>query len=1059
MHGKGNRENGKPRRLSGNFVHNSKENWPRGETRDYRIRDSRALNELNSNHTVHEGGSFLSQEQRRNKYYAVTSSTDKTMKPQGPQEVLCSDNARMKSATGCVPVYGPQGHKFDPRPDPTKGFKKCWWWETRTSKSPAVTHKDGYVTRASPLIIRIGPRLIDLGRRRRSSVEEPASRDLIEFTMNLTESFDIEEMLESRNHDKVTCGFLTAVNPTYRILRGFDLPNSSTKEKMLDYLRKLECSALKLTWPFVSGSFENIICEKLFKDFCDIISSCFAVKCAKKGCFSKTNSSAECFLYSVLMRIDPSKELVFFRDLLLNCINEAEPFWFKFREQEKEKCPHEQCRRILVDAVEALESGDEALMFKHQIMNFLRSLADRRNFGYNVSASDVEKMLLENMKLSGFGDFLVTAREAVDLFSTKRHLDLVFAELPRVAGVTDMRVKQMIKKMIVCTLKRLSGDDKEEVVQQHLGKQIIGNHICSDFARFASAGNTDMSFFCAALDLEFHPEMQFEEEDMEHVILYYYLLFPMRDVNARMFEFFANNDLRQSQRILAAKAMKNLPNGLKSRLERKTFETRKVETATENVECSFYETMRQKMFEDRDFAANFSRSTEVMFRAELIDLNTALSVLTREVEQAGPGRSVAANAIHCLLGRNFFQIFLANHSSTILDLLKTGLWQYEPPVDCLKSNKYNFIEKLLRKLDEEVCKRNIALDYEATNKIFNEWEQQPVAKMYILMAFLSKSLLHRIDLVMPWGKGRSNLDGKTGEPKYELIVDMLAVWPNEENSSVLEEAIEMWVPKSVDRKSLIKEMRNLLQDMPYSEALRKQVEELVDDLTEVYDRRNGENEKVCISSEPSNLPETSDENETGTVEKNKQVEKETHVGSTVSQFLEDVGIRHNTSVMPSDADVSTSPPSEKNENNIGESILDILLSKSLAEEQRSKDEKKEDFPTKNGADDVKEDVETGDDCPGGVTEEEPKQRDIIESESGGTAPEFANHREEDPEQSIKSENETEKSENLLEADPERSFHTIHKPDGKNRKSENRSSKYDQLPAHNKSRSKSKKKRH
>ncbi|CAD6193780.1 unnamed protein product [Caenorhabditis auriculariae] len=26
----------------------------------------------------------------------------------------------------CVPVYGPQGHKFDPRPDPTKGFKKFW---------------------------------------------------------------------------------------------------------------------------------------------------------------------------------------------------------------------------------------------------------------------------------------------------------------------------------------------------------------------------------------------------------------------------------------------------------------------------------------------------------------------------------------------------------------------------------------------------------------------------------------------------------------------------------------------------------------------------------------------------------------------------------------------------------------------------------------------------------------------------------------------------------------------------------------------------------------------
>ncbi|CAD6186431.1 unnamed protein product [Caenorhabditis auriculariae] len=37
------------------------------------------------------------------------------------------------SGTGCVPVYGPKSHKFDPRRDTTKDFKKFCKWDTTAS--------------------------------------------------------------------------------------------------------------------------------------------------------------------------------------------------------------------------------------------------------------------------------------------------------------------------------------------------------------------------------------------------------------------------------------------------------------------------------------------------------------------------------------------------------------------------------------------------------------------------------------------------------------------------------------------------------------------------------------------------------------------------------------------------------------------------------------------------------------------------------------------------------------------------------------------------------------
>ncbi|CAD6186540.1 unnamed protein product [Caenorhabditis auriculariae] len=47
-----------------------------------------------------------------------------------------------RSATGCVPVYGPKGHKFDLRHDPTKGFKKCSGKPRLHNPQPSHTRTD-----------------------------------------------------------------------------------------------------------------------------------------------------------------------------------------------------------------------------------------------------------------------------------------------------------------------------------------------------------------------------------------------------------------------------------------------------------------------------------------------------------------------------------------------------------------------------------------------------------------------------------------------------------------------------------------------------------------------------------------------------------------------------------------------------------------------------------------------------------------------------------------------------------------------------------------------------
>ncbi|CAB3408364.1 unnamed protein product [Caenorhabditis bovis] len=667
----------------------------------------------------------------------------------------------------------------------------------------------------------------------------PIKNEADEFVaIDIKESIiNMEKRDASLYFEKMFGGFLTGINPLYRLGCDVKLCDTFDGEEIRNVFDKLIAVGLRNAWPFDDPTLV-VTDDELRRIFTSIyaeVKVCFFVAGLQRGYMCK-------MMYQKTLNeeyfngIDVIKELKFF-DAICKKIATKFP---KIDELGIDK----DCRKVFDLLLPNLLEFNTEVLYANGVNDELASLCDRKSNGFEVSESDIDEMLEWSLKEKGFGDFPPTAYNYPELFTTRKQFDKyveanpvaipldiydyrIFEVLDIMQAVTDIRVKISAARAITNILKCLSPEERNEIFTLHKDarKFTMSSMLGCEAVKFEVEPLVEnrckyFKMFYPILGVEKPNEnSEIDPFDLSFVLMYLYMKHITVEVNHIIFKLLSLKLNKSTENDIKAvrQAIHLLPDSLKSHLEL----------------CQPY--------------SEGDESREVPMTSMYFQV---LHVLRTEKEE------------------RIFPKFCTFLKNLIRDLALLALQKYTIPDEKFQTEKYDFISYILKQCFH-ICHTNkITLDIE---DFLEKWKA--LNHPWFVMANLTyaESFCYMLDypIQYPWKNDhwdeKTEESEKTDAKKYARVVEVLTAWPinavgqkntSKKNKSFLAYIVKHVVPENVDRAELYNAMDEFVGKMTVRETLKPV---LYNEINKARSYTNG-NEYVMSEDIASNEEAESQEN-------------------------------------------------------------------------------------------------------------------------------------------------------------------------------------------------------